>query len=123
MQRLSEEPIDFAALTESVRSTDSGAVVLFLGTVREMTNGRRTTALEYEAFGPMAESKLAEIEAEAEHPAYEGGVLPGFCAGDEGEESGNAEQQNRKQMQRREGQSGSQAPEKGAGKRARGEKG
>ncbi|HEV3298948.1 MAG TPA: molybdenum cofactor biosynthesis protein MoaE [Planctomycetaceae bacterium] len=65
MQRLSEEPIDFAALTESVRSTDSGAVVLFLGTVREMTNGRRTTALEYEAFGPMAESKLAEIEAEA----------------------------------------------------------
>jgi molybdopterin synthase catalytic subunit len=65
MQRLTEEPIDFAALTESVRSTDSGAVVLFLGTVREMTNGRRTTALDYEAFGPMAESKLAEIEAEA----------------------------------------------------------
>ena len=65
MQRLSEEPIDFVALTESVRSTDSGAVVLFLGTVREMTNGRRTTALDYEAFGPMAESKLAEIEAEA----------------------------------------------------------
>jgi molybdopterin synthase catalytic subunit len=65
MQRLSEEPIDFAALTESVRSTDSGAVVLFLGTVREMTNGRRTSALDYEAFGPMAESKLAEIEAEA----------------------------------------------------------
>lgn len=65
MQRLTEEPIDFAALIESVRSTDSGAVVLFLGTVREMTNGRRTTALDYEAFGPMAESKLAEIEAEA----------------------------------------------------------
>ena len=65
MQRLTEEPIDFAALTEAVRSTDSGAVVLFLGTVREMTDGRRTTALEYEAFGPMAESKIAEIEAEA----------------------------------------------------------
>ncbi|HXY33931.1 MAG TPA: molybdenum cofactor biosynthesis protein MoaE [Planctomycetaceae bacterium] len=65
MQRLTEKPIDFAALTESVRSADSGAVVLFLGTVREMTNGRRTMALDYEAFGPMAESKLAEIEAEA----------------------------------------------------------
>jgi molybdopterin synthase catalytic subunit len=65
MQRLTEEPIDFAALTESIRSTESGAVVLFLGTVREMTNGRRTTALDYEAFGPMAEAKLAEIEAEA----------------------------------------------------------
>jgi len=65
MQRLSEEPIDFVALAELVRTTDSGAVVLFLGTVREMTNGRRTTALDYEGFGPMAESKLAEIEAEA----------------------------------------------------------
>jgi molybdopterin synthase catalytic subunit len=65
MQRLTDEPIDFAALTEAVRSTQSGAVVLFLGTVREMTDGRRTTALDYEAFGPMAESKLAKIEAEA----------------------------------------------------------
>jgi molybdopterin synthase catalytic subunit len=65
MQRLTDEPIDFAALTEAVRSTQSGAVVLFLGTVREMTDGRRTTALDYEAFGPMAESKLANIEAEA----------------------------------------------------------
>jgi molybdopterin synthase catalytic subunit len=65
MQRLTSEPIDFAALTESVRSTQSGAVVLFLGTVREMTDGHQTAALEYEAFGPMAESKLAEIEAEA----------------------------------------------------------
>ncbi len=65
MQRLTDEPIDFAALTESVRSNDSGAVVLFLGTVREMTDGHRTTALDYEAFGPMAEAKLAEIESEA----------------------------------------------------------
>jgi molybdopterin synthase catalytic subunit len=65
MQRLTEKPIDFAALTEAVRSTDSGAVVLFLGTVREMTDGRRTTALDYEAFGPMAESKIAQLEEEA----------------------------------------------------------
>jgi molybdopterin synthase catalytic subunit len=65
MQRLTDQPIDFAALTEAVRTTDSGAVVLFLGTVREMTDGHRTMALDYEAFGPMAESKLAEIEAEA----------------------------------------------------------
>ena len=56
---LTDDPIDYAALTESVRSTDSGAVVLFLGTVREMTDGRRTIALDYEAFGPMAEAKLA----------------------------------------------------------------
>jgi molybdopterin synthase catalytic subunit len=30
-----------------------------------MTDGRRTTALDYEAFGPMAETKLDELETEA----------------------------------------------------------
>jgi molybdopterin synthase catalytic subunit len=65
MIRLTADPIDYAQLTESVRSTDSGAVVLFLGTVREMTDGRRTVALDYEAYSPMAEDKLNELEAQA----------------------------------------------------------
>jgi molybdopterin synthase catalytic subunit len=62
---LTYEPIDFAALTESVRSNQAGAVVLFLGTVREMTGGQRTVALDYDGYRPMAEAKLAELEAEA----------------------------------------------------------
>jgi molybdopterin synthase catalytic subunit len=65
MIRLTTEPIDFAALTESVRSPQAGAVVLFLGTVREMTNGRSTAALDYEAYPRMAEAKLGELLAEA----------------------------------------------------------
>ncbi len=65
MISLTNDPIDYHRLTESVRSAESGAVVLFLGTVREMTDGRRTKALEYEAYPTMAESKLAELEAEA----------------------------------------------------------
>ena len=65
MIRLTADPIDAAGLTEAVRSTASGAVVLFLGTVRELTEGRRTIALDYEAYGPMAEAKLQELEAEA----------------------------------------------------------
>ncbi len=65
MIRLTSEPIDYAALTESVRSTDSGAVVLFMGTVREMTDGRRTTALDYDAYTPMAQAKLNELETQA----------------------------------------------------------
>src|SRR3954464_13926608 len=65
MIRLTREPIDYHALTESVRSPDSGAVVLFLGTVREMTDGRRTVALDYDAYGPMAEAQMTEIETEA----------------------------------------------------------
>jgi molybdopterin synthase catalytic subunit len=64
MTQLTHEPIDFAALTESVRSNAAGAVVLFLGTVREMTNGRQTVALDYEAFPAMAEAKFDELIAE-----------------------------------------------------------
>lgn len=64
--KLTHDPIDFAALTESVRSNQAGAVVLFLGTVREMTQGRQTLALDYEAYGPMAEAKMAELLAEAQ---------------------------------------------------------
>ena len=65
MIRLTSDPIDYDELTESVRSTASGAVVLFLGTVRELTEGRRTVALDYDAYGPMAEVKLQELETEA----------------------------------------------------------
>ena len=65
MISLTHDPIDYHALTESVRSTQSGAVVLFLGTVRELTDGRRTLALDYEGYPEMAEAKLAELEAAA----------------------------------------------------------
>ena len=65
MIQITESPIDHAALTERVRSNLAGAVCTFLGTVREMTGDRQTSALEYEAYPEMAASKLAELEAEA----------------------------------------------------------
>lgn len=65
MIQLTHETIDYTRLTESVRSNAAGAVVLFLGTVREMTNGRQTTALDYEAFPEMARAKFEELIAEA----------------------------------------------------------
>lgn len=58
---LVREPIDHAALTDSVRSAQAGAVVSFLGTVREMTGDRRTLALDYDAYPEMAESKMREL--------------------------------------------------------------
>jgi molybdopterin synthase catalytic subunit len=64
MTRLTREPIDYQALTESVRDPNCGAVALFLGTVRDLTGDFVTVYLDYEAYGPMAEKKLAEIEAE-----------------------------------------------------------
>lgn len=62
MIRLTTEAIDHHALTEQVRRPGCGAVVTFLGTVRDLTGDRLTTALDYEAYPGMAEKKLAEIE-------------------------------------------------------------
>ncbi len=62
MLRLTNDPIDYQALTELVRRPGCGAVVLFLGTVRDLTGDRVTVALDYEAYPAMAEKKMAEIE-------------------------------------------------------------
>jgi molybdopterin synthase catalytic subunit len=64
MIRLTREPIDYNALTELVRRPGCGAVVTFLGTVRDLTDGKVTVALDYEAYPVMAENKMAEIEAD-----------------------------------------------------------
>ena len=64
MIQLTQQPIDYFSLTEQVRRADCGAVVAFLGTVRDLTAGRVTVALDYEAYPAMAEKKLAEIEKE-----------------------------------------------------------
>jgi molybdopterin synthase catalytic subunit len=64
MVRLTRDPIDHAALTDGVRRAGCGAVVSFLGTVRDLTGDEVTVALEYEAFPPMAERKMTEIVAD-----------------------------------------------------------
>ena len=65
MIEITEAPIDHAAVTDRVRSNQAGAVCTFLGTVRELTGGRQTTALDYEAYPEMALKKLADLEREA----------------------------------------------------------
>jgi molybdopterin synthase catalytic subunit len=62
---LTDQPIDSAAVLAQVGTRDAGAVVLFLGTTREFTRGRRTASLDYECYPEMAQKKLAELEAEA----------------------------------------------------------
>jgi molybdopterin synthase catalytic subunit len=59
---LTHDTIEYRPLTEQVRRTDCGAVVTFLGTVRDLTGDRLTVALDYEAYPGMAEKKLREIE-------------------------------------------------------------
>lgn len=62
---VSPEPIDPAALVAFVSDPTAGAVVLFLGTVRDHSPGRTDVShLEYEAYGEVVESKIAEIVVE-----------------------------------------------------------
>jgi len=65
MIELVRTPIQPTELLAAVHSTQAGAVVLFLGTTREMTNGRRTLTLDYECYPEMAQRKLEQLEAEA----------------------------------------------------------
>jgi molybdopterin synthase catalytic subunit len=65
MIQITTEPIDPQSVLASVRSPLAGAVVLFLGVTRQMTEGRRTLSLDYECYPQMAEKKLSELRAEA----------------------------------------------------------
>ena len=65
MISLIHRPIDVSSVLSEVASHDAGAAILFLGTTREFTHGRRTASLHYECYPEMAEKKLAELEAEA----------------------------------------------------------
>lgn len=62
---LVREPIDVADVLAFVNSSQAGAVVLFLGTTREFTGGRQTASLDYDAYGAMADRKLAELASDA----------------------------------------------------------
>ena len=63
---LTESVIDPMALVPRVADEGSGAVVLFLGTVRNAFEGRPSMAVRYEGYWTMAEKELAHIAAEAE---------------------------------------------------------
>ena len=67
MIEITDKPIDHPTLIEQVRSPRAGAVVSFLGTVRELTGDRRTTSLDYEAYPAMARARLIDLETEARH--------------------------------------------------------
>ena len=63
---ITEAPIDTCELLRQTGSADDGAVLLFLGTVRQVNEGRRVTGIRYEAYREMAEQVLREIAGEAE---------------------------------------------------------
>lgn len=56
--------IDIARLIQRVSRPQAGAIATFFGTVRGMTDGKRTLFLEYEAYGEMAKKKMEQIGME-----------------------------------------------------------
>src|SRR5581483_11286176 len=60
-----ERPIDLSALLAEVASVATGATLLFVGTVRDVNDGRRVSGMQYSAYRGMAERELADIVAEA----------------------------------------------------------
>jgi molybdopterin synthase catalytic subunit len=62
-----EGPIAVGALIAGAQRPDCGAIAMFVGTTRiDQSEGASVEHLEYEAYRPMADSKLEEIGAEIE---------------------------------------------------------
>jgi molybdopterin synthase catalytic subunit len=73
--QLTREPIDIAALIRDVAGPAHGAILLFLGVVREVNEGRNVTGIEYSAYEAMAASELQDIANEAGHRFGSDGVV------------------------------------------------
>jgi len=65
MIRLQTGLIDLSALAADARGDGDGAVSLFLGTVRNVSAGKRVLFLEYEAYAGMAEREMEQIASDA----------------------------------------------------------
>jgi molybdopterin synthase catalytic subunit len=63
--RVGAQPLDAIEVTALVSDPACGAVVTFVGTVRDHNTGRRVRYLEYEAFEPLAVKAFERIADEA----------------------------------------------------------
>lgn len=61
MYEITDKELRLEDVAARVRDPSCGAVTLFIGTVRDVSKGRKVLYLEYEAYKEMAEKKLAEI--------------------------------------------------------------
>ncbi len=63
--QVTPEPLDPLRAAALVRRDEAGAVVLFLGVVRDRNLGRRVLYLEYDAYPEMAERVMRQLAEEA----------------------------------------------------------
>jgi molybdopterin synthase catalytic subunit len=57
-------PIDVGALIATAQAPGVGALSVFIGTVRDLNDGRPVSGMDYEAYESMAESELAAVARE-----------------------------------------------------------
>jgi molybdopterin converting factor subunit 1 len=67
--RIQATPLSLDDAVAAAKDARWGGLVVFLGTVRDASRGKRVTHLEYEAYPEMAEAKMREIAQalEAKH--------------------------------------------------------
>jgi molybdopterin synthase catalytic subunit len=63
---IAKEPINIQQVIDKVVQREAGAITTFIGTVRELTHGKKTLYLIYEAYEVMAVKKLEQIGREIE---------------------------------------------------------
>jgi len=63
---ITDQPLSADELIKMVSNPRAGAILTFVGTVREFTQGQRTVSLSYEAYAPMAVEKMKQIASEIE---------------------------------------------------------
>jgi molybdopterin synthase catalytic subunit len=59
--KVTDKPLDSREVEQIVAYPATGAIVTFIGTVRDNARGKLVRALDYEAYAPAAEKMLARI--------------------------------------------------------------
>ncbi len=62
---LSDKVLIEQSCLDFVKTDDSGGIVVFIGTVRNHTKGKRVIRLDFEAYEPMAILEMKKIAAQA----------------------------------------------------------
>ncbi|WP_353480045.1 molybdenum cofactor biosynthesis protein MoaE [Haliscomenobacter sp.] len=64
--QLNDSPLSPQECIDLAAHAGSGGSTVFIGTVRDQTQGRKVLRLEFEAYAPMAVSEMRKIAAEVE---------------------------------------------------------
>lgn len=73
-ERITKRRINIQSLLDQVSDPKMGGIVAFIGTVRDYSEAGKVEGIFYDAYVPMAEKKMLEVETEVK-AAYPGGKL------------------------------------------------